>query len=95
MPTPEITALLDRARVAEEQGRWNAALEALRKAEQRMPAQAIADRVAVLLRVAAIGRDRLGLDAMVIETLDKVLAIDPENRMGLEQRAQVRARTGR
>ncbi|MBK6848155.1 MAG: tetratricopeptide repeat protein [Proteobacteria bacterium] len=63
--------------------RWNALRELLKTELDQLPAQATARRVELLLELAAIYRDHLKLDAMVVTTYGAVLALQPDHREAL------------
>ena len=54
---------------------------------ERLPESDIAGRVAKLMDVVALYRDRLRLDVMVINTYNAILKIDPENRRASDELA--------
>ncbi len=76
---PEAVASLKRLYAKTE--KWNALLEILKDDLESLPATAQGndDRVARLLEVVAIYRDRLNLDVMVVNTYLSVLALKPDH----------------
>ncbi|QDG54293.1 tetratricopeptide repeat protein [Persicimonas caeni] len=75
-------------RLYEENGKWNALVDFLkdrvRQLEDEGEATAAA-RVLLLERIADIYRDELGLDVMVINTLNSILELEPEHGPAFEE----------
>ncbi|MCG8417376.1 MAG: tetratricopeptide repeat protein [Proteobacteria bacterium] len=67
--------------------KWNALLDIMKDEVERLPKDAVDGRVAGLMEVVAIYRDRLKLDVMVINTYNSILKLDPENRQALDDLA--------
>ena len=65
------------ARLYRAEGRWKALVEVLGEAVDKATWEAPADKVVVLLDMVDVYRDELKLDLMVVNTLNKALAIDP------------------
>ncbi|HVU50065.1 MAG TPA: tetratricopeptide repeat protein [Polyangia bacterium] len=59
--------------------KWNALLEILKEELDALPAERVDDKVARLLEIVAIYRDRLNLDVMVVNTYLSVLALRPDH----------------
>jgi tetratricopeptide (TPR) repeat protein len=59
--------------------KWNALLEILKEELDALPAEGVDEKVARLLEIVAIYRDRLNLDVMVVNTYLSVLALRPDH----------------
>ena len=59
--------------------KWNALLELLKEAVEALPKDDVDGRVAKLMEVVAIYRDKLSLDVMVINTYNHVLQLKPDH----------------
>ncbi len=76
-------------------GKWNALVELLRAELERTPAEEKDRRVALLRQLVEVYRDRLGLDAMVVQTYRALLREVPEDRGVMEDLAALYERIGR
>ena len=63
--------------------KWNALLDLLKDDIEALPEKAHGERIARYLEIAAIYRDRLNLDVMVVNTYLNVLQIDPQHPQAL------------
>jgi tetratricopeptide (TPR) repeat protein len=59
--------------------KWNALLEILKEELDALPVEQVDDKVARLLDIVGIYRDRLNLDVMVVNTYLSVLALRPDH----------------
>jgi golgin subfamily B member 1 len=75
--------------------KWNALLDMLKDEIERRPKDDLEGRVAGLMDVVAIYRDRLKLDVMVINTYNAILKLDPGNRQALDDLAAKYKELGR
>jgi tetratricopeptide (TPR) repeat protein len=78
--THELDALIGQC---EREERWNRLVEALKEKADSLSDPA--EKVKVLLRVADVCRDRLGLDAMVVNALNRALEADPTSSLVLDR----------
>ncbi|HET6613456.1 MAG TPA: tetratricopeptide repeat protein [Kofleriaceae bacterium] len=90
----------DRPRTALERlyrktGKWNALLDLIKDDLERIDAGDHPARIAKLLEVVEIYRDRLKLSAMVINTYNSILAIEPEHPVALDALAEKYEQVGR
>jgi tetratricopeptide (TPR) repeat protein len=76
-------------------GKWNALLEILKEAADGLPKEAIDERITRLLEVAAIYRDKLNLDVMVINTYNQILQLAPKHEEALFALGQKYEQMGR
>jgi tetratricopeptide (TPR) repeat protein len=67
------------ARVYRRAERWKACVEVLKEAVEKATWSAPEAKVPVLLEMVELYRDRLKLDVMVVETYNRILAIQPNN----------------
>ncbi|MBK9070579.1 MAG: tetratricopeptide repeat protein [Myxococcales bacterium] len=67
-------------RLYEASGKWNALLEIWKEELERLPPDDVAARTGILMQIAAIYRDRLKLDVMVVNTYVAILKLDPASR---------------
>ncbi len=74
-------------RIYHDTGKWNALLDLLKDEVDSLDESDVDARVARMLEVLAIYRDRLKLDVMVINTYDAILKLDPENIDAIDQLA--------
>ncbi|MBX7083370.1 MAG: tetratricopeptide repeat protein [Nannocystaceae bacterium] len=84
-------------RLYRDSGKWTALVELLKEESDRLgdgEAQAQA-RIARLLEIAALYRDRLKLDTMALATLQRILDVDPWHEASLEALAETYAKAGR
>ncbi|MFH2009644.1 MAG: tetratricopeptide repeat protein [bacterium] len=63
--------------------KWNALLEIYKEDHESLGADQVEERIAVMLDMVEIYRDRLNLDVMVINTYNSILAIDDKNSEAL------------
>ncbi len=75
--------------------KWNALLDIMKDDVERLPKDDLAGRVAGLLEVVSIYRDRLKLDVMVINTYKSILELDPGNERALDELADKYTQLGR
>ena len=75
------------ARLYRRTEKWNALLDLMKDEIERLPEGDVAGRVAKLLEVVEIYRDRLRLDVMVINTYNAILKIDPDNQRASDELA--------
>ncbi|WP_428265392.1 tetratricopeptide repeat protein, partial [Haliangium sp.] len=75
--------------------KWNALLDLLKDEIERLPEDDIPGRVAGLMDVVEIYRDRLKLDVMVINTYKSILELDPANQRALDDLAGKYTELGR
>jgi tetratricopeptide (TPR) repeat protein len=75
--------------------KWNALLDLMKEEVERAPKDDVAGRVAGLMEMVEIYRDRLKLDVMVINTYKSILELDPHNRQALDDLAAKYADLGR
>ena len=68
--------------------KWNALLDLMKEDIEHLPAADVAAKVAGLLEVVEIYRDRLHLDVMVINTYDAIIKLDPHNVRALDDLIQ-------
>ncbi|MCA1663705.1 MAG: hypothetical protein LC659_05470, partial [Myxococcales bacterium] len=78
---PEAVAALKR--LYQKTEKWNALLELLKEAVEALPKDDVDARVAKLMEVVAIYRDKLNLDVMVINTYNHILQLKPDHRDAL------------
>lgn len=75
-------------RLYEENGKWNALVDFLKERVRQLEEdgdETAAARVVLLERIADIYRDELGLDVMVINTLNSILELEPDHRLAFEE----------
>jgi tetratricopeptide (TPR) repeat protein len=82
-------------RLYQQTEKWNALLELLKERMEALPKDAVDERVARLLEVVAIYRDRLNLDVMVINTYNHILQLRPDHPIALGALAQKYESMGR
>ena len=82
-------------RLYQQTEKWNALLELLKERMEALPKDAVDERVARLLEVVAIYRDRLNLDVMVINTYNHILQLRPDHPVALAALAQKYETMGR
>ncbi len=75
--------------------KWNALLDLMKDELDRLPVDDVEGRVARLLQIVEIYRDRLKLDVMVINTYNSILALDPDNVEALDALASKYEALGR
>jgi tetratricopeptide (TPR) repeat protein len=75
--------------------KWNALLDLMKEEIEQLPAGDVEGRIARLLEMVEIYRDRLKLDVMVINTYGSILALDPRSRIALDALAEKYAQLGR
>ncbi len=75
--------------------KWNALLDLMKEEVERAAKDDVASRVAGLMEIVEIYRDRLKLDVMVINTYKSILELDPHNRPALDDLAAKYAELGR
>jgi golgin subfamily B member 1 len=75
--------------------KWNALVEVLRAEVDQLPEDAKERRVALLWELVPIYRDKLGLDAMVINTYNAILQDVPDDKRALGELAQTYESMGR
>jgi tetratricopeptide (TPR) repeat protein len=75
--------------------KWNALLDLMKEEVERAAKDDVAGRVAGLMEIVEIYRDRLKLDVMVINTYKSILELDPHNRQALDDLAAKYAELGR
>ncbi|GAB4566919.1 MAG: hypothetical protein Tsb0020_19040 [Haliangiales bacterium] len=75
--------------------KWNALLDIMKDDVERLPKDDLEGRVAGLLEVVGIYRDRLKLDVMVINTYKSILELDPGNERALDELAEKYTQLGR
>ncbi len=63
---------------------WNALLDLMKDDIERLPKSDVEGRVALLMEVVEIYRDRLKLPPMVINTYNGILKLDPHNNQALD-----------
>jgi tetratricopeptide (TPR) repeat protein len=71
-------------RLYQQTEKWNALLELLKERVEALPKDAVDQRVAGLLEVVAIYRDKLNLDVMVINTYNHILQLKADHLGALE-----------
>ncbi|MFW5968031.1 MAG: tetratricopeptide repeat protein, partial [Persicimonas sp.] len=94
---PEPSARQELRRLYEENEKWNALVDFLKERERELAAsdeETTAARVMLLERMAEIYRGELGLDAMVINTLQSILELEPDHQVAFSQ-LEERLREGR
>ena len=67
--------------------KWNALLDLMKDEIERRPADDVEGRIAGLLKVVEIYRDRIKLDVMAINTYNAILALDPTHREAIDSLA--------
>jgi tetratricopeptide (TPR) repeat protein len=67
--------------------KWNALLDLMKEEVEKLPEADVRGRVARLLDIVDIYRDRLKLDVMVINTFNTILKLDPDHRRALDELA--------
>lgn len=75
--------------------KWNALVEMLKAEADAIPEDQTERKVALLRHLIPIYRDNLGLDVMVINTYNAVLALDPGDREALDALAATYESTNR
>ncbi|MGE3633236.1 MAG: hypothetical protein AB7P00_25280, partial [Sandaracinaceae bacterium] len=75
--------------------KWNALVELLKAEADAIDDARAADKVALLRHLIPIYRDKLGLDVMVINTYNAILALDPTDDEALAALAATYETTGR
>ena len=75
--------------------KWNALVELLKNEVDAVEDENPARKVALLGHLVPIYRDKLELDAMVIQTYNAILELDPANAEALDALAQTYEATGR
>ena len=75
--------------------KWNALVELLKGEADRVPDDQPTRKAALLRHLIPIYREKLGLDAMVINTWNAVLSLDPSDRDALSALATTYESTGR
>lgn len=76
-------------------GKWTALVDLLKEESERLPQGKNEQRIAKLLEIAALYRDRLKLDTMALATLQRILDVDPHHEASLEALAETYAKAGR
>lgn len=89
----EATAAL--RRLYEQTEKWNALLELLKERVEAVPKEDVEERVARLLEIVAIYRDKLNLDVMVINTYNNILQLKPDHDGALKALAEKYEAMGR
>jgi tetratricopeptide (TPR) repeat protein len=82
-------------RLYERTGKWNPLLDLIKDDVEKLAADDVQGRVAGLMEVVEIYRDHLELNAMVINTYNSILTIDPSNLMVLDELAAKYRELGR
>jgi len=84
-------------RLYRDSGKWTALVDLLKDDLERVPSGAEHDapRIEKLLEIAALYRDRLNLDGLVLGTLQRILDIDPQHEASLEVLAETYEKSGR
>lgn len=84
-------------RLYRDTGKWTALVDLLKDDVERVAAGSEHDamRIAKLLEIAELYRDRLKLDGLVLGTLQRILDIDPQHEASLEALAETYAKAGR
>ncbi|MCX5744289.1 MAG: tetratricopeptide repeat protein, partial [Proteobacteria bacterium] len=67
--------------------KWNALLDLMKDEIEKLPESELAAKVARLLDVVEIYRDKLRLDVMVINTYNAILKLDPDNQRATDELA--------
>ncbi len=75
--------------------KWNALLDLMKEEIGQIPEDDVEARVAGLMSVVAIYRDKLKLDVMVLNTYNAILKIDPRNARALSELADKYEQLGR
>ncbi len=94
-PTQKQTALEALKRLYEKTEKWNALLDLLKERLEAIPRDDLDARVAALLEIVAIYRDRLSLDVMVLNTYNNILQLRPDHAPSLTALAQKYETLGR
>jgi golgin subfamily B member 1 len=75
--------------------KWNALVEVLKTQIDATPDQPAAPKVALLRDLAAVYRDRLRLDGMLVNAYNAILRVDPHDRSTLDALAEKYRELGR
>ncbi len=75
--------------------KWNALLDMMKDEVEHLPEDDVDGRVARLMEIVAIYRDRLKLDVMVINTYNSILKVDPYNEQALADLVEKYKQLGR
>ncbi len=85
------------SRLYRDGGKWTALVDLLKEEQERIApgSEHDAPRIAKLLEIAELYRERLKLDTMALATLQKILEIDPRHEASLQALAETYAGAGR
>lgn len=75
--------------------KWNALVEVLRAEFDSLGEDALDRKLEILEELVTLYRDRLGLDAMVVQTSQQILALDPSNERAFDDLAKTYESLGR
>lgn len=75
--------------------KWNALVEVLRAEFDSLGDDALERKLEILEELVTLYRDRLGLDAMVVQTSQQILALDPKNERAFRDLASTYESLGR
>ena len=78
-------------------GKWTALVDLLKDELERLGSgdDVKEQRIAALLEIAALYRDKLRLDTMALATLQRILEVDPSHEESLDALADTYAKAGR
>lgn len=78
-------------------GKWTALVDLLKDELERLGSgdEVKEQRIAALLEIAALYRDKLRLDTMALATLQRILEVDPSHEESLDALADTYAKAGR